>query len=240
MKLQLGEILKKLRRHKDVTQDELAEALDVSSQSVSRWEKGICYPDMELLPSIANYFDVTVDHLLGMDEIRSKEKISKIFTQVFEHERNRRYTEAVSILRDAQKTYPADDGILSELALALSKTDVLADKTEAIRISEKILEKSTNEKIRSTVRANLCFLYRDTGDFNKAEKFARTLPHIWECREIHLREFVSDNERECVSDSCLNIIQQVITDYVNNRPISFSLGYKTEDNTDICILKDSL
>lgn len=195
---------------------------------------------MELLPAIANYFEVTVDYLLGMDKIRSREEIKRSFTKVFEHERNGKYKEAVLVLREAQKTYPEDDAILCELALALSKSGVPADKSEAIRISERILEKSTNEKIRSTVKANLCFLYRDTGDLNKAESFARTLPHIWECREIHLREFVSVNERECISDSCLNIIQQVIADYVNNRSIAFSLGYKAEDNTDICKFKDVL
>lgn len=233
MKLQLGEILKKLRRHMDITQDELAEALDVSSQSVSRWEKGICYPDMELLPAIANYFEVTVDYLLGMDKIRSEEEISRIFTQVFEYERNGRYKEAISILRDAVKTYPNDDGILSELALALSKTNSAQDKKEAIVLSERVLEKCTNEKIRSTVRANLCYLYRDCGFYEKAEETARTLPHIWECREIHLREFVKENNKNIVSENCLNVIMQVVGDYVNDRPISFSLGYKAEEKINV-------
>ena len=72
MKIRFGEILKDLRRKKDITQEELADILGVTSQSVSRWEKGVCYPDMELLPAIANYFNVTVDDLLGMNEIRSR------------------------------------------------------------------------------------------------------------------------------------------------------------------------
>lgn len=78
MKLQFGENFKRLRKEKDITQDKISEALGVSSQSVSRWELGVCYPDFELLPTIANYFDVTIDSLLSNDNI-SKEADEKLF-----------------------------------------------------------------------------------------------------------------------------------------------------------------
>lgn len=78
MKLQFGENFKRLRKEKDITQDKISEALGVSSQSVSRWELGICYPDFELLPTIANYFGVTIDSLLSNDNI-SKEADNKLF-----------------------------------------------------------------------------------------------------------------------------------------------------------------
>ncbi|MBR0323408.1 MAG: helix-turn-helix transcriptional regulator, partial [Bacteroidales bacterium] len=67
MKLYIGEQLKALRKEKQITQEVLADVLGVSYQSVSRWELGVCYPDMELLPSIANYFGVTIDRLLSND-----------------------------------------------------------------------------------------------------------------------------------------------------------------------------
>ena len=54
MKLYIGEQLKALRKEKQITQEALAEVLGVSYQSVSRWELGVCYPDVELLPTIAN------------------------------------------------------------------------------------------------------------------------------------------------------------------------------------------
>lgn len=67
MKLYIGDQLKALRRQKQITQEALADVLGVSYQSVSRWELGVCYPDMELLPIIANYFGVTIDKLLSND-----------------------------------------------------------------------------------------------------------------------------------------------------------------------------
>lgn len=48
--------------------------LGVSCQSVSRWELCVCYPDVELLPSIAEIFRISVDTLLGNDKSERKEE----------------------------------------------------------------------------------------------------------------------------------------------------------------------
>ena len=55
----------RLRRKKGVTQKELAEVLTVSSQAVSTWEEGKCCPDIELLPALAQFFEVSLDELVG-------------------------------------------------------------------------------------------------------------------------------------------------------------------------------
>ena len=78
MKLYIGEQIKTLRKEKGLTQEQLADALGVSYQSVSRWELGVCYPDMELLPAIANLFGVSIDELLANDPI-SKDSDKKRF-----------------------------------------------------------------------------------------------------------------------------------------------------------------
>lgn len=57
-------ILRELRQEKEIRQEDLAVAMGVSVQAVSKWETGISYPDIMLLPDIARYFNVTVDYLL--------------------------------------------------------------------------------------------------------------------------------------------------------------------------------
>ena len=73
MKTKFAENFKLLRKEKGITQEKLAERLNVSAQSVSRWELGICYPDLELIPAIANYFGVSTDILL-LNDVDSKAK----------------------------------------------------------------------------------------------------------------------------------------------------------------------
>ena len=64
MKLNIGETIKKLRKEKEITQEEFAELIGISSQSVSRWENNLCYPDIELIPVIADFFGVSTDMCL--------------------------------------------------------------------------------------------------------------------------------------------------------------------------------
>ena len=75
MKLNISETIKKLRKEKDITQETLASALGVSCQSVSRWENGIAYPDIEMIPEIAAYFEISTDILFGTDEATERHKL---------------------------------------------------------------------------------------------------------------------------------------------------------------------
>lgn len=238
MKLQIGEKLKLLRREKGVTQEKLAEVLGVSCQSVSRWELGVCYPDLELLPALANYFGVTLDALVGMEEIRSAEKRNAVFTAALDRERLGDWDGAIAVLREGLRTYPNDDGLLAELALALSGTERKREKLEAVELSERVLAQSTNEKVRSTTRANLCFLYRELGQAEKAFALGKTLPHIWECREVLLPDLAEDREEQV--DRGLNVAAQVLRDMVQGEKIAFSLGYRAEEGVDTQGLREWL
>ena len=62
--MSFGQIIKKLRREADMTQERLAELLSVSAQAVSRWENDSAMPDVSLLAPLANLFHVTTDYLL--------------------------------------------------------------------------------------------------------------------------------------------------------------------------------
>lgn len=67
----MGGYIASLRREKGLTQEELADSLKVTGKAVSRWETGRGYPDVEMLPVIAEFFQITVDELLkgGTDKM---------------------------------------------------------------------------------------------------------------------------------------------------------------------------
>ncbi len=68
MEIAIGENIKKLRRSKGITQEQLAEVLNVTNAAVSKWERGGSLPDITLLLPLAEYFGVSVDELLGNGE----------------------------------------------------------------------------------------------------------------------------------------------------------------------------
>lgn len=177
----LSENLKKYRVSKNLTQEDIAEYLNVTPQSVSKWERGECYPDITLLPALANIFETSVDLLIGMDTIRAEETRYNIHKTANEFQKNGDYKSAEKVYRDALLIYPNKPGMILGLAGVLA----LQDKTvEAIDQMEKGLPLSDNEKQKATVRAVLCFLYLKCGKIEKANSLASSLPHTRESREV--------------------------------------------------------
>lgn len=129
MQLNLGTKIRELRRRDGRTQDNLAEALGVTAQAISRWESGGSYPDMEMIPSIANYFHISIDELFGYHDKR-EEKIKTILenaTKILAKQGFKMYQgslseevgECVNMLRTAAEEFPNEPKILIKLAKAL-------------------------------------------------------------------------------------------------------------------------
>ena len=118
MKLNIGENIRRLRRGMDMTQEQLADKLGVAYQSVSRWENGTTYPDMELLPALSSIFGVTVDELLGMEESKKKEQIIERYREYGELCDGDDPEKVVNLLRELRRdcmTDPSFAGYLWQL-----------------------------------------------------------------------------------------------------------------------------
>ena len=63
----LGATILKYRKELGITQDALAQKLEVTNQAVSKWESDQCCPDINLLPRLADIFDITIDELFGRE-----------------------------------------------------------------------------------------------------------------------------------------------------------------------------
>ncbi|MBE5855069.1 MAG: helix-turn-helix domain-containing protein [Lachnospiraceae bacterium] len=172
--------LKKYRILKELTQEDVAEFLGITPQSVSKWERGESYPDITLLPALANIFETSVDLLLGMDTIRAEETRYNIHKKAVAYQRNGDLDMAEKTYRDALLIYPNKPGMILGLASTLA---LKGDTEEAIELMERGLPISINEKQKSTMRAALCFLYLKAGREDKACKLASQLPHMRESRE---------------------------------------------------------
>ena len=129
MQLNIGAKIRELRKRDGRTQDALAEALGVTAQAVSRWESGGSYPDMEMIPAIANYFHISIDELFGYHDEREEkiktilENATKILTKqgftMYKGSLTEDVEECVNMLRAASEEFPNEPKILLKLAQAL-------------------------------------------------------------------------------------------------------------------------
>ncbi len=94
-----GERLKLLRNEKMLKQSDIAEALGLTRHSISNYELNEREPDYKTLEQLSNYFDVTVDYLLGRSNIRNPYLISSLQSDSKEHSKN----EIENILSETQK-----------------------------------------------------------------------------------------------------------------------------------------
>lgn len=164
-----------------MTQEEVAEYLGITAQSVSKWERGESYPDITFLPALANIFETSIDLLVGMDAIRAEETRYNIHKKAVAYQRSGDYDLAEKTYRDALLIYPNKPGMILGLASTLA---LKGNTDEAIELMERGLLLSINEKQKSTMRATLCFLYLKVGREDKANKLASELPHARESREV--------------------------------------------------------
>lgn len=82
--MKIHEIIRNKRKERGMTQEELAKYVGVSAPAVNKWERAQSYPDIELLPVLASYFNITVDELLGYEPQMTKESIQKLYHRLAE------------------------------------------------------------------------------------------------------------------------------------------------------------
>ena len=181
--LYLSANLKKYRIAKCLTQEEVADLLHITPQSVSKWERGESLPDITLLPALASIFETSTDLLLGMDILRSENTEYNIHNKATHYQSIGDYSSAETIYRDALKVFPNNPGMIMGLGSTLALLD---HPQEAIEWICKGLQLSSNEKHNATMRAVLCFLYAKIEQKEKAVKLASELPHARESREYIL------------------------------------------------------
>lgn len=114
MKLPLSENICKLRKEHSMTQEQLAEALGVTFASVSKWERGVAKPELDLLAEMADLFDVSIDALMGYTI--NSERIESLIAQMEKCIDNHNNETAASLCERILRNYPNNDRAVSACA----------------------------------------------------------------------------------------------------------------------------
>ena len=173
MNLNFAENFKSLRKEKNVTQEAIAEVLGVSSQSISRWELSVCYPDLELLPAIANYFGVTVDKLLSNDT-PSKKQDFEIFNQTV-NTLSSETTEQIDFIKEYCRKYPEIDYYAYHLVCAI-KDHVIGDAQKTEKYMPLML-KNVQRLLETKYRTSAISLMAMTCDENELDNWLDKSPY---------------------------------------------------------------
>lgn len=168
--------LKQLRIEKNVTQEELADYLNVTYQAVSRWERGEGCPDIMHLPKIARFFGVSIDQLFGISEQEDQEKIQRYVEQSTAY-RNASNMEAdLKLWQNAYKEFPSDYLVITNLVEAMYFADYKAYSTEIAEYGNKVLQYCRDYVLHYRAIRRMCLMYIKTNQKDIAHKYIQQLP----------------------------------------------------------------
>ncbi|MDD6799820.1 MAG: helix-turn-helix transcriptional regulator [Firmicutes bacterium] len=154
MEMTIGANIKRLRTAKNITQEQLSVAMNVTCAAVSKWERGETYPDITLLQPLAYYFGVTLDELMGYDQEKVQAEIDDAIALYMKHFKSD-YKKAREIIVKAYRDYPDNYRIMHYYMWNIGQdmadndpTVLIAHKDEFLAICEKILEGCKEEALR--------------------------------------------------------------------------------------------
>ncbi|MDR2606251.1 MAG: helix-turn-helix domain-containing protein [Oscillospiraceae bacterium] len=201
----LTDNIKRFRRAKELTQEQLASMLGIVPQAVSKWECGDGLPDITLIPAIAAALNVTTDDLFGMDDERRKRRIKEVLDEhnkILFHDEEFHLADGAEYLRKQLRELPQAWEIWFVLGMDLTQLGDEKSIREAVEIYERIYEQGGISQYRDNALAVLCMIYTNyLHDDEKAQEYIAMLPHKYSSYEylgiglmkgVKLRDFIED------------------------------------------------
>ena len=187
----MGQIIRRLRKERNLTQEELAEQLNITYQAVSRWENGTGMPDISQIVPLASVFGVSTDVLFNVAGTNAAEEAEKIVSEAIAMEQYGKletYLASYDHMLDGLKTYPNNLILLVNcagrgLSLCLPENDYLyaADRAAEIaaeteRQAKLIISYAKNSSDIMRAHQILVFLYASQGKYDLAREQAYCFP----------------------------------------------------------------
>lgn len=175
MSIQIGEKIKALRKARSISQDVLAQYLNVSFQAVSKWEQGLTMPDIELIPSIAAFFDVSTDELFDYNRLEADKRVEEICEKAFQV-RKEFPEKAEAILREGLKQFPGNEVLLNNLLYVIRTP---ARSREVISLCTALSQSAKQDDVRLDALRILAETYRETGQQELVGPTLEKIPEIY-------------------------------------------------------------
>ncbi|MCD8378885.1 MAG: helix-turn-helix transcriptional regulator [Lachnospiraceae bacterium] len=169
----IGFNIRRLRKAAGMTQEQLACRLNVSFQTVSKWENDLMAPDLSLLPVLAEVFQVSIDELLGYNGKARKTEIQKLSLKAWKYRKEGDLKAAENLLRQGLLQYPGDDTLLNCLLYAVE------DRTERMGIATSLCETTADAEVRYDALRFLAEDYATEGNYDMAKAMLDRIPELY-------------------------------------------------------------
>lgn len=174
--MQIGAVIRKYRKAKNMTQEELARWLNVSPPAVNKWERGVTTPDIALLAPLARLLGVSCDTLLAYREELSPAEINNLTKEAQQRLEQADFAAVISWSKQQLAEYPNCEPLRLNLCLLLEAWRVMQQADDPIWddfLSDnlEILLSSPNEEIRSKAAENLFHLCLRRENYTQAEQY---------------------------------------------------------------------
>lgn len=177
--MSIGSTIKRLRREQDITQEQLAEYLGITSRAVSQWECDRTAPDISQLPALCHIFNVSSDLLLGIDLENKNVEISKYLDEANNLLKDGNFSERSKLLREANKKFPRDYKIMNLLANSLVSEysrKGIKEYEEVFELCNRILAECTDSTTRYEATRTLAIAYDYADMEDEMLKLANEMP----------------------------------------------------------------
>ncbi|MBQ7329576.1 MAG: helix-turn-helix transcriptional regulator [Oscillospiraceae bacterium] len=188
--MSIGTTIKRLRREKDITQEQLAEYLGITSRAISQWECDRTAPDISQLPVLCQIFDVSSDILLGIDIEKNSEEIKKYIDKSVNYEKQGDFESSAATLREALRKFPKSFEIMLCLAnacICVNKRNCVNAYDEALGLCKRVLAECTDSFTRYEALSTLVRIYDYADKQDEMLKLAEELPNVFFSREDVMR-----------------------------------------------------
>ena len=192
--MSIGSNIKKLRREREMTQEQLAQCLGITANAVSQWECDRTAPDISQLPILARVLQVSTDRLLGIDFSKDEQEIRRIFEESLACNRTGQFARSVEISRNGLKQYPRSYQLMARLAEGLLAMQ--GSEKEMERLCDKILKECTESGPRDQAYRLKILLYGKREKYDEIMELAEDLPHIWVSQEEIRMRWSTDSDEE--------------------------------------------
>lgn len=203
--MKINDIIRERRLKKGLTQEQLAGLLGVSAPAVNKWEKGISYPDIVLLPPLARLLDTDLNTLLSFKDNLSEKEIAFFMNELSAVIEKDGFEMGYSLAIEKIKEYPSCDLLLGSLAMLLSGALMLKGSEELNKkYSEKLNElfqraaKSGNIEVREQAQACLIAELSKRQEYAKAQEILDSMESksIINKEQIQAKLLIAEGEYE--------------------------------------------